>query len=165
MEESKSINKLDLGCGTPETKAPGHIGIDIVPTAEIIWDLNKGLPQTASDLHQASKGKFSTVFTDIEAIRCHQVVEHLDTIIPLLNDCYTVMKEGAILEISTPDPLTHAYWQDPTHKHGYVWETFLYFIKDSQFYSAQQEYGITARFSSFEHWMENGWNLRVNLVK
>lgn len=148
--------RLDLGGGTNNTKAPGHTNIDLVPTADIVWDLNKGLPKTEiGDLFHSG----------IEGIRCHQVLEHLDTVIPLMNDCYTVMQEGAILEISTPDPLTHAFWQDPTHKHGYVWETFLYFLKDSQFPEAQKEYGITAQFRIMEHWMEHGWNLQIRLTK
>ena len=145
---------LDLGCGTKNTKAPGHIGIDIVKDADIVWDLNKGLPKDSI-----------MPYSGIEGIRCHQTIEHLDTIIPLMNDCYQVMKEGAMMEISTPKGGTDAFWQDPTHKKGYVWETFLYFMKDSQFPEAQEEYGITARFSKMDHWIEHEWNLQIRLTK
>ena len=36
--------RLDLGGGTKNTVAPGHVNIDLVKDADIVWDLNKGLP-------------------------------------------------------------------------------------------------------------------------
>lgn len=144
--------RLDVGGGTKKTAAPGHINIDLTKDADIKWNLNKGLPPEIKK-------------DSVEGIRCHQVVEHLDTIIPLMNDCYKVMKKGAILEISTPKGGSDPYWQDPTHKKGYVWESFIYFQRKSMFPEAQKEYGITARFKYLDHWMEHGWNLQVRLQK
>lgn len=140
--------RLDLGGGV--APAPGHTNIDIIPSADIIWDLNKGLPSLPSS---------------IDGIRCHQVLEHLDTIIPLMNDCYIVMKEGAIMEISTPLAGTIQDYQDPTHKRHYVKESFLYFTKDSPFAKEQQEYGITARFYLDACEIIDKWMLQVVLRK
>lgn len=155
--------RLDLGCGTPNTKAPGHVGIDIVQTADIVWDLNKGLPlpQNGFQLND----KFPEALHDIEGIRCHQLIEHMSTIIPLMNDCYQVLKPGAIFEISTPVAGTKQFWQDPTHIKGYVFDSFHYFEKDSILPDAQKEYGITARFIILDSWIEQGWNLQVRLTK
>lgn len=145
------MTRIDLGGG--HACAPGHINIDIVPEADIVWDLNNGLP---------SKDK---VGTEIEGIRCHQVLEHLDSIIPLLNHCYEAMKEGAQMEISTPLAGTTQAYQDPTHVRCYVPETFLYFQKDSPFQKEQNEYGITARFKIIKTEVLDGWNLNVTLEK
>lgn len=131
--------RFDLGCGIQSAKAPGHVGIDIIEGSDIVYDLNKGLPDYKA-FHDEYWGK-------VEGIRSSHLIEHLDTIIPLMNDCYGVMAEGALLEISTPFFNTIQAAQDPTHKRmGFVPETFLYFIKDSPFKKEQEEYKITARF-------------------
>jgi SAM-dependent methyltransferase len=145
--------RLDLGGGTSNTKAPGHINIDICKGADINWDLNKGLP----------KGKFES--ESIDGIRCHQVLEHLHTVIPLMNDCYEVLKPGAIMEISVPLAGTSAYWQDPTHVRGFVRRTFDYFCDNDTTKDAREEYGITAKFKVIWELLEDGWNLQVHLIK
>jgi hypothetical protein len=38
------LMRLDLGGGTKNTAAPGHINIDLTEDADIQWDLNLGLP-------------------------------------------------------------------------------------------------------------------------
>lgn len=143
--------RIDLGGGYAPT--PGHFNIDLVPEADYVWDLNKGLP--------------STIKTErnIEGIRCHHVIEHLTSVISLFNDCYEVMKEGALFEISTPLAGTPQYWQDPTHVKGFVSESFLYFRKDSPFEKEQNEYGITARFEIVKCEVSDGWQLEVTLRK
>lgn len=143
--------RLDLGGGHAPT--PGHINIDIVDEADYKWDLNKGLPtQIKAEGH-------------VEGIRSHHLIEHLHQIIPLMNDCYEVMKEGALFELSTPLAGTAQYWQDPTHVKGFVPESFLYFRKDSPFEKEQKEYGITARFEVIKCEVSDGWQLEVTLKK
>lgn len=142
------MTRLDLGGG--HVPAPNHINIDIVAEADIKWDLNKGLPPVIKN--------------EVEGIRCHQVLEHLTSIIPLLNDCWEVMKEGAVMEISTPLAGTTQAYQDPTHIRCYVPETFLYFKENSPFEKEQNEYGITARFK-VKTYILDGWNLNVELTK
>lgn len=148
--------RLDIGGG--HAPAPGHLNIDLVPEADIVWDLNKGLPTD-------SRVWTGLTQTPVEGIRCHQVLEHLNSIIPLLNDCYEVMKQGAIMEISTPLAGTTQAYQDPTHVRCYVPETFLYFIKDSPYQKEQNEYKITARFTIEKSEILDGWNLNVTLKK
>lgn len=146
--------RIDLGGG--HAPAPNHVNIDIVPEADIIWDLNKGLPK-----NKEFKARF---YNQIEGIRCHQVLEHLQSIIPILNDCYEYMKEGSVMEISTPLAGTTQAYQDPTHIKCYVPETFLYFRENSPFQKEQNEYKITARFK-VETEILDGWNLNVKLTK
>lgn len=153
--------RLDLGGGTKNTKAPGHINIDIadIEGVDIVWDLNKGLP------FQVYNPTDLITHNYIEGIRCHQVVEHLDTIIPLMNDCFEVLKPGAIMEISTPKAFTDAWAQDPTHKKMFVRRTFDYFCDDPTTADAREEYGITAKFKVVWELLEHGWNLQVHLQK
>lgn len=155
--------RIDIGGG--HAVAPGHINIDIVPEADIVWDLNKGLPKPGSASILDFKIEWDGVTAPVEGIRCHQVLEHLTSIIPLLNDCYEIMKEGAQMEISTPLYGTIQAAQDPTHVRCYVPETFLYFQKDSPFNKEQNEYGITARFKIVKSEVLDGWNLNVTLEK
>lgn len=136
--------------------APNHYNIDIIPEADLVWDLNRGLPT-----HKEFHDRF---FNKVEGIRCHQVLEHLTSIIPLLNDCYKIMKEGAAMEISTPLAGTTQAYQDPTHIKCYVPETFLYFVEGSPFHKEQNEYGITARFTAKTEILD-GWNLNITLTK
>lgn len=143
--------RLDLGGGLAPT--PGHLNIDIMKSADIVWDLNKGLPPE-KDLNENS----------IDGIRSHHLIEHLDTIIPLMNDCFDVLKPGAVMEISTPLAGTKEWYQDPTHKRAYIPESFLYFQENSPFRKEQDEYGITARFQ-VETNISDEWQLEIKLTK
>lgn len=152
--------RLDLGGGTANTKAPGHINIDICEGADIKWDLNKGLPKTPYP-----SGYEFQFETPVEGIRCHQVLEHLREVIPLMNDCYEVLKPGGIMEISVPLAGTDPFWQDPTHVRGWIRRTFDYFCDDESTKDAREEYGITSKFKVVWDLLEHGWNLQVHLQK
>lgn len=154
--------RLDLGGGTANTKAPGHINIDICEGADIHWDLNKGLPQS---IKEPKLRKLHGSDELIEGIRCHQVLEHLREVIPLMNDCFEVLKPGAIMEISVPLAGSDPYWQDPTHVRGWIRRTFDYFCDDESTKDAREEYGITAKFKVDWWTLEHGWNLQLHLIK
>lgn len=154
--------RLDLGGGTKNTKAPGHINIDICEGADIHWDLNKGLP--VKDFGLDGKKQFYE-WGEVEGIRAHQVLEHLREVIPLMNDCYQVLKPGGIMEISVPLAGTDPFWQDPTHVRGFIRRTFDYFCDDETTKDAREEYGITAKFKVVWELLEHGWNLQVHLQK
>ena len=145
--------RLDLGGGTKNTKAPGHINIDLCEGADIHWDLNKGLPP---EIMNGEK---------VEGIRCHQVLEHLTDVIQLMNDCYEVLKPGTLMEISVPLAGSDPFWQDPTHKRGWIRRTFDYFCDDPTTADAREEYNITSRFKVKDSWVENEWNLQIRLEK
>lgn len=160
--------RLDLGGGTANTKAPGHINIDICEGADIHWDLNKGLPKYGEEFgFEVVDGNIRKPqkFHEIEGIRCHQVLEHLREVIPLMNDCFEVLKPGGIMEISVPLAGTDPFWQDPTHVRGFIRRTFDYFCDDETTKDAREEYGITSKFKVIWEKLEHGWNLQVHLQK
>lgn len=145
--------RLDLGGGL--APANGHTNVDIIDDADIVTDLNTGLTDDIKD-------------NSVEGIRCHQVLEHLDDIITIMNDCYAVMREGAQFEISVPYANTKQSLQDPTHKRQFVEESFLYFADKSPYKKEQDEYGITARFKIIRCERGTGtddWQLFVVLEK
>lgn len=146
--------RLDIGGG--HAPAPGHINVDIVPEADIVWDLNKDLRLSPELMDKTNQ---------VEGIRCHQVLEHLESIIPTMNACYELLKEEAQMEISTPLAGTTQAFQDPTHIHCYVPETFDYFSQNSPFAKEQKEYRITARFKIKKVEVLDKWNLNVTLEK
>lgn len=148
--------RLDLGGGTKNTKAPGHINIDLCEGADIHWDLNNGLPM--EELRKLD-------VLPVEGIRANQLIEHLTTIIPLMNDCFEVLKPGGLLEISTPLAGTDPFWQDPTHKKGYIRRSFDYFTNDETTKDAREEYGITCKFEVVWELLEHGWNFQIKLRK
>ncbi len=145
--------RLDLGGGL--APAPGHINIDLIDQADIKYNLEFGLPL---DFIGSSKGL-------VEGVRCHQLLEHLDDIILLMNNTFDVMKPGALFEISTPYALSEQCWTDPTHKRGYTKDTFQYFIKESPFQKEKDEYGITTDFELVRCELVDGWNLEVIFKK
>lgn len=169
------MSRLDLGGGTSNTKAPGHINIDICEGADILHDLNQGLPfhEISDRVYPERKHEITNpraaVENSVEGIRCHQVLEHLREVIPLMNDCYEVLKPGGIMEISTPVARSDQWYQDPTHVRAFIEDTFLYFTANSAFAKEQELYGITARFEQIKEvgktGIFDGWELRTILRK
>mgnify|MGYP001546351888 CR=1 FL=1 len=93
----EEVKKIDLGCGPWKKK--GFYGIDLreewlIPNeqalkndADLYHDLNKGIP-----------------FPDnqIEEIYCSHFLEHINNPYMLLDECYRVCKNKAIIEIKVP---------------------------------------------------------------
>lgn len=148
--------RLDLGGGL--VPAPGHVNIDLIKEADIVWDLNEGLPDSV--MHPSPEYP-----EPVEGIRAMHVLEHLDEIIPLMNDCFEALQSGGKFEISTPLAGTPQYWQDPTHRRGFVPESFLYFVAGSPYEKEQKQYGITARFVIETNFVLDQWQVCVTLVK
>jgi predicted SAM-dependent methyltransferase len=80
--------KLNLGCG--KAKLPLWINLDIEKGADIILDLNKGLP-----------------FKDdsIQYIYSEHVLEHFTFSegLSLLKECFRILSHGGTMRIATPD--------------------------------------------------------------
>jgi len=165
--------RIDLGGGL--APRPGHINIDLIKEADIRWNLNHGLPMVGKDksIVKASIELLTEGFEPIHpnsvtAFTANHLLEHLDNIIPLMNDCYEALIPGGVFEISTPHAGTKEWYQDPTHKRAFVKESFLYFAKNSPFENNQKEYGITARFNIDRAERGKGvdkWQLFVTLYK
>jgi len=110
---------LDLG-GAPKPRR-GMLALDLQPGPGVmVWDLEGGLPFNA----------------EVSVIVADNLLEHIDNLIPLMNDCHTSLTwrlEGKdstagrmhIVVPNAKDPV--AAWADPTHKRAFVSDTFTYF--------------------------------------
>ncbi len=120
--------KLELWWGNFVT--PWFINIDVCKFTPdtIIHDLNFWLPW---DLESDT----------VEQIRADNVLEHIENLIPLMNDCWRVLKKWGTFEIIVP--LFPTIWaiKDPTHVRFFIPESFDYFDKDWD-YEKKPDYNL-----------------------
>jgi ubiquinone/menaquinone biosynthesis C-methylase UbiE len=128
---------LDLGCG--KAKFAGAIGIDSNSNsdADIIHDLNK-FPYPLLD-------------NEFNIIKCIDILEHLEDVIKVIEEIWRIGKPGGEVIINVPffsSPETHT---DPTHKRGFAYRSFDYFIKDKPFFSKYNLSKATFRLREWEY--------------
>lgn len=101
---------LDLG-GAPRPRR-GMVGIDLQEGPEIVvHNLEDGLP-----IHGAG------------VIVADNLLEHIDNLIPLMNDCHGALRPAGRMHIAVPNAQNpDDAWADPTHKRAFVPGTFDYF--------------------------------------
>jgi len=120
--------RIDLGCGSRKQK--GYIGVDIkkLDGVDIVCDIEKGLP-----------------FKDntIDGIYANFLFEHINNLIPFIQELYRVCRNGTIIKTSFPYWASVTQWKDPTHKQVITIETFRYFCDDKWYGS---DYGINTDF-------------------
>jgi len=112
--------KIDLGCGM--NKASDHLGLDrkdfgikgnSKPYVDVIHDLEESvLPFTANT---------------IDGIRSYHVFEHIRNFIPLMNECWRILKEDGELNLTVPVGVSEFFLRDPTHVRPFTGQTFEYF--------------------------------------
>lgn len=107
--------KLILGCGKHYVKTPFEIGVDIrnFPGVSAVWDLNK------------TPWPFDArAFIHVSAIH---LVEHLDSLISFMDECWRVLVPGGSIYLETPlaGGDIDLEWADPTHKRCYRVHTFV----------------------------------------
>ena len=102
---------LDLGCGARARR--GMIGIDRLGGPDVIpWDLEMGLPA-----HECA-----------DVIVADNVLEHIDALIPLMNDCHDALTGRGRMHIVVPNAVDpNDAWADPTHRRAFVLGTWDYF--------------------------------------
>jgi len=97
---------LDLGCGNKPKK--GYTGVDINYNPDIKWDLDFGLPDVW-----------------VNGIWMDNSLEHFKNPVRLLEDIYTKMYDGGILEIILPNvqwfPFLIFGWFVDIHKFWNWW--------------------------------------------
>ena len=82
--------RLDIGCGKPEQKKNGYLGIDVNPDymPDILYDCNLGLPH---------------IDKSIDAINMDNSLEHFWNPVFILQECKRILKNGGIIEIILPN--------------------------------------------------------------
>lgn len=114
-----SASKLNLGCGRRYLE--GWVNCDVVNSvrADKHFDLNQ-VPYPFAD-------------ACADEILLDNVLEHLDDVIKVIEECHRILKTGGRLRILVPYGKTDWALQDPTHKHYFTEKSMDYFQPDFPF--------------------------------
>ncbi len=151
------MKTLSLGSGFDE-RNEDTITLDIAPETnpDVVWNLNE----------------FPYPFEDdsFDQILMYDVIEHIDNIIDVMNECYRIMKKGGLFHITTPHFSSANSYTDPTHQHHLGYYSFDFFDPDHErFYYSKARFSIQERYLYFdrrktfkkilERWAnKNPWN-------
>lgn len=104
---------VDLGCGT--SKRPGAVGVDSNPAAhpDVVHDLEV-FPYPFDD------SSFDEIYLD-------NVLEHLDNVIPTMEEVHRIGAPSALVRIDVPYFRSRYAAIDPTHRHSFTVDSFSYF--------------------------------------
>ena len=98
----------------------------------------------------------------IDEVLATHILEHIQNIIPLMNECYRVLKEGGRMIIEVPQGLGQDC--DPTHVRRFNELSWRYYCN----YPFDEIYGITCKFKLIKNEFinnEDGGILSVILEK
>jgi SAM-dependent methyltransferase len=117
-EEEKRAVRLNLGCG--DDVQPGYVNHDFArhrPEVEVVHDL-RVLPWPWAD-------------ESAETIRLLDVLEHLPQVVPVIDECWRVLRPGGALHLRVPHYQSENAWLDPTHRRPFHLDSFDYFDPDT----------------------------------
>ena len=141
---------LDIGCGRNKTR--GAVGIDRVdlPGVDIIHDLNS-FPYPFAD----------NTFDEIYATH---VIEHLDSIVHVMEEIHRLAKPNAKVVIVTPHYSDSQSWNDPTHKWHLTTYSFRYFAEEyeSSYYSKARFQAESIHIDMARVWRALGFERLMN---
>lgn len=133
---------LNLGCS--DRPMLGYVNTDIV---EPVGATSDWMFQRA-DL----AGPWPWGANSVELVQADDVIEHIADKIHFMNELHRVLVPGGVATIITPNAAKGTgFWQDPTHKSGWVMNSFQYFQTQSFAHGRlAKSYGITAEFEVVE---------------
>ena len=109
---------LVLGCGKkPYVGATNHDRDRYAPYVDIAWDLNDEEWPVRDEQYWL--------------IIAEDVLEHLDSFIAFMDECWRILKPDGSLFVQVPRWDSDNVWKDPTHKRGYQAESFDYLDPDT----------------------------------
>lgn len=115
---------LNLGSGQ-DASLPGAVCVDFNPETrpDIVHDLNKTPWLLESNA--------------FDAIYCRDVLEHLNDLVPVMEEIHRVGRKGGTVTITTPHYSCANSYTDPTHRHHLGLFSLDYFTGENQwgFYS------------------------------
>lgn len=142
------LMKLNIGCGNK--KLEGYINIDKQPSADVCLDLEGAILPYGNN--------------SIDIILASHVFEHIQNLIPLVNECHRVLKPGGVLNIAVPNVEFLEAFQDPTHIRFFTEATWRYWLKDDFYFEeCGKGYGILP-FSKMAQ-AKQGFQLTTQLTK
>ena len=143
--------KINIGCG--QDKLEDFIGIDISPDVnpDIVLDIdNNPLPFEDNEVYEINAG-------------C--VIEQLDNLVFVMNECFRVLKPGGLMKGYVPSIDPRVLHLDPMDKHFFQEDSFKYFDKKE---NAWQQFGFNYGLSgwSYHHtWTNDNGIIHFTLTK
>lgn len=113
------ITKLNLGSGRRLFK--GFTNIDCI---QIIDNNDKKLVDVVMDIDNE---QLPYADNQIDEIIADNVLEHIENLKFVLNECHRVLKQDGTIRGCVPLAGTNLDFRDPTHKRHFVMATFDYF--------------------------------------
>lgn len=139
---------VELGCGN-DKKYTGSIGIDINPEsgANIIHDINEGIPLSDNC---------------VDIITSSHFIEHVNDFGFLMRECYRVLKEGGIFEMTVPYHSNHRS-HFPHHIHaGFSWISIIDYFNLCKHYDNIKFMLIENKIITSRGFIGNMLNMLVN---
>jgi SAM-dependent methyltransferase len=127
FEDPVLIGVLNLGCG--RKKMTGALNLDVTPDTD---------PDVVHDLNVIPWPFHDNRFTEVYA---HDVIEHIDDVVRVMNELHRVCQDGARVHITVPHFSSANAFTDPTHRHYFGWFSFDYFTGEHE-----HNYYTRARF-------------------
>lgn len=130
------LKGLNLGCGTSPKKGWLNLDIQASEGVDVVFDLERcpdePLPFDADTF---------------DALCMWHVLEHVENVLPLMQELHRIAKPSGQLLIATPHGGNDEAWMDPTHKRPYFAGSYDYFAQP--FYSFA-DYGYRGDWSFLE---------------
>ena len=147
--ESKLV--LDLGCG--QNKKKGSIGVDLLSSAK---------PDV---MHDLNKFPYPFESNTVDYVHMDNVLEHLNEPLDVLGEVHRILKPGGVAKIVVP--YFRSVWAhiDPTHKHFFTVQSFIYFDSENKLSDKYKyvDYRYRVLRTVFNEDLDNG-ALRLPLV-
>lgn len=127
---------LHIGCGND--KIEGSLGLDMRENtdADIIFDLN-------NYLKPFDDSGFSRAY-------CIAILEHLDKIIPTMDEIWRIRKDEAKITITVPHFSGGAgNYKDPTHQHYFASRSFDFFLPEHHIHYSDSRYDVKKKHMDF----------------
>jgi SAM-dependent methyltransferase len=123
---------LNLGCG--EKYEEGSINVDFYAARVDVRHNLDSTPYPFAD-------------NTFDEIHCFNVIEHLEKVIPVMEELHRIGKPGCRVTIRVPHFRSACLYEDLTHKHGFAWRSFDIFAQDGSVYGnySSNRYGILSR--------------------
>ena len=142
---SKKLGMVDLG--GYYNKPEGYTGIDIRENSDVQYDLNKGIPAQDNSLG---------------IIRAHDILEHLQNPVAIMNECYRTLAPGGWLNISVPSTDGRGAFQDPTHISFWNANSFWYYT-DNFYRKFVPQISCQFQVSRILTWFPSEWHKNKNI--
>jgi len=141
----KDLLCVDLGGGL--NPYPGYVSIDLRADADIIHDLNKGIPLPDNT---------------VGVINASHILEHLQDKTKIMEEIHRVLVPGGWAFIQVPSTDGRGAFQDPTHVSYWNENSFLYY---TDAYLANFIENKTIRFQEYRKltWFPNEWLKNLNV--